>query len=169
MIRKIYVTPAQVSGYVHEIIRGINYDDWRPDYIVGLSRGGLTPALMLSHYLRIPMHTLEISLRDGGKQVSDLGMAEDAFGYEAEPKKILIVDDINDSGATMNWLKADWQAGCLPNSERWSEVWNQNVRFAVLHDNQSSEFSDVDYAAVDINKVEDDCWIVYPWENWWSL
>jgi hypothetical protein len=57
----------------------------------------------------------------------------------------------------------------LPNSERWSEVWNQNVRFAVLHDNQSSEFSDVDYAAVDINKVEDDCWIVYPWENWWSL
>jgi hypothetical protein len=40
------------------------------------------------------------------------------------------------------------------------------VRFAVLIDNLSSNFSrKVDYSAKEINKAEKDVWIVYPWER----
>jgi xanthine phosphoribosyltransferase len=169
-MKKIYVTTDQVSGYVHEIIRGMNQDNWRPDYIVGLTRGGLVPANMISQYLGVPMHALHVSLRDNNEKdcESNLWMSEDAYGYLTDPKKILIVDDINDSGATLNWIKRDWEGGCLPQEEKWEDIWSNTTRFAVLVDNQASEFVGINYAAEEINKAEEDCWIVFWWEEWWK-
>ena len=174
-MKKVYYTDSIVKGQVHDIIRAIQKDNWRPDYVVGLTRGGLVPANMISQYLDVPMETLKVSLRDGNECESNCWMAEDAFGYPVYDamasgngrKNILIVDDINDSGVTLNWIKQDWQSGCLPDDERWAEVWNQNVRFAVLVDNQDSKFHDIDYSSLEINKAEEDCWIVFPWEEWW--
>jgi hypothetical protein len=43
------------------------------------------------------------------------------------------------------------------------------VRVAVLVDNESSKSEiPVSYSAVDLNKAEEDCWIVFPWEEWWQ-
>jgi len=178
-MKKIYYSWSDVNGAVLEIARTISNSGWRPDYIVGLARGGLTPAVMLSQYLEIPMHSLQASLRDSKlAPESNLWMAEDAFGYVVSPnqhqgtvdifsrKDILIVDDINDTGATINWIKKDWPAGCLPNDSQWDSVWHNNVRFAVLTNNLASQ-ADVDYSAWEVNKAEEDCWLVYPWETFW--
>jgi hypoxanthine phosphoribosyltransferase len=81
-------------------------------------------------------------------------------------KNILVVDDINDTGATFNWIKQDWQSSCLPNEENaWDTVWENNVRFATLTNNDASDFDDVRYTCHEINKAEEDVWLVYPWEN----
>ena len=189
-MKKVYVTWQDVKGGVSDIARQLQKDNWRPDYVVGLTRGGLIPAVMLSQYLEIPCETLKVSLRDSGECESNLWMAEDAFGYvpkeergnvhievsmlpiredSSNPdlkKNILIVDDINDTGATISWIKKDWRSGCLPNSHAWSNIWHNNVRFAVLTNNLSSK-EEVDYSANEINKAEEDCWIVYPWEEFW--
>lgn len=179
-MKKVYYSWKEVQGAVLDIARQMAADDWKPDYIVGLTRGGLIPANLLSQYTGIKMHTLNVSLRDSdlGPE-SNLWMAEDAFGYVPDSnkndvrhdmalaKKILIVDDINDSGATLNWIKEDWKSGCLPDNTRWSNVWGNNVRTAVLTHNQASEFTDPDYHVWTVNKAEDDCWLVYPWEDFW--
>jgi hypothetical protein len=47
-------------------------------------------------------------------------------------------------------------------------VWNSNVRFAVLVDNNASQFRTIDYSAVDIDKSKEPSWIVFPWEDWWK-
>jgi hypoxanthine phosphoribosyltransferase len=162
---KIYYNEKTVKSWIHDIIRAMNADGWRPDYIVGLTRGGLVPATMLSHYLDVPMHTLKVSLRDDvdGPE-SNLWMAEDAFNMT---KEILIVDDINDTGATLNWIREDWQSSCLPDSKDWKLVWGNNVRTAVMINNEASEFADVDYVGMSINKLEEPVWCVFPWEEWW--
>jgi hypothetical protein len=143
------------------------------------------------------MYSLDVSLRDvqgGPGPESNYWMAEDAFGYvprsyaadsdqlmtetllggdgsfdyTMHAKNILVVDDINDTGATLNWIQQDWRDGCLPSHPRWDGVWGRNVRVAVLYDNESSNNRmTINYSAVDINKAEDDSWIVFPWEDWW--
>ena len=119
-MKKQLVTWTDVEHQVQEILRQMHRDEWMPDYVVGLTRGGLAPANMISQYLDIPMHTLKVKLRDHADTESNLWMAEDAFGSnETGGMNILIVDDINDSGATLNWIKQDWQSSCLPYDERW--------------------------------------------------
>ena len=169
-MNKIYYTWQDVEHHTQEILRQIHADAWRPDYVVGLTRGGLVPANLISQYLGCRMETLKVSLRDDTECESNLWMAEDAFGHEMEqPKNILIVDDINDSGATLNYIREDWPSGCFPDNPRWTEVWGSNVRVAVLVDNESSKSEiPISYSAVDINKAEQDSWIVFPWEEWWQ-
>ncbi len=189
-MKKHFYSWRDVQGAVLDISRQLYTDNWRPDYIVGLARGGLVPAVMLSQYLGVPCESLKVSLRDGGQCESNLWMAEDAFGYipleerqdaefeithlpvtgdSSDPKRrknILIVDDINDTGATIDWLKKDWQSGCLPNDTAWNRIWGQNVRFATLTNNLASKET-VEYSVWEVNKADDDVWLVYPWEDFW--
>lgn len=184
--KKVYYKNKDVKSWVHNIIRQMDADNWRPDYIVGLTRGGLIPATMLSHYLNVRMETLKVSLRDdcGCGPETNCWMPEDAIGYvsgfdgEADiayrtpenRKNILIVDDINDSGHTLNWIRQDWESSVagVAGREIWDQIWGNSVRVAVCINNDASEFKDVDYTALTINKLEDPVWIVFPWENWWE-
>lgn len=167
-MNKKYYTNNQIAAMVHSIIRQMIQDNWKPDYIVGINRGGLIPALMLSHYLRIPMETLKVSLRDYGSTESNCWMAEDAIGWQMDkPKNILIVDDINDTGATINWIKKDWEASVRMHNDDWEKVWNYSTRFAVLVDNDASPI-EVNYVGESINKAEDPQWCIFPWECWWE-
>lgn len=176
-MNKRYINDAEHKKLVSNIVRQIVLSDWRPDMVVGITRGGLTAATMISHYFDVPMHALKISLRGGQEDCeSNLWLSEYAFGYELNDnidyasncKNILIVDDINDSGATFNWLMQDWQSSCLPNDPRWSNVWNQNVRFAVVIDNTASKSNvAMDFVGEEITKKPDD-WIVFPYESWWA-
>lgn len=150
---------------VRDIAMGMYKDEWRPDYIVGITRGGLVPAVMLSHMTGIPMHTLCVQLAADGlaeNTESNCWMAEDAFGYEKDPKNILILDDINRGGDAMEWIMKDWQSGCLPNNEKWDQVWHNNVRFASLLSNPNS-IVDTDYWSEEFSDEEEN-WIEFPWE-----
>ena len=178
---KIYYNWEDMESQVHHITKQMYADNWRPDYVVGLTRGGLTPAVLLSHWLGCPMYALHVRLLDGNEEDCEHNtwMAEDALGavnHNTDPtnearwdpkyrKNILIVDDINDSGATINWIKQNWPSGCFPDGP-WDRIWGHNVRFATLVNNTGSD-AEVDYASVDIDKLEHpDTWIVFPWEDW---
>ena len=73
---KRYITWDQVEGLVSELANLIRYDFSDIDSIYGIPRGGLIPAVMLSHKLGIPI-SKKITLTS------------------------LIVDDICDSGVTL--------------------------------------------------------------------
>ena len=183
-MNKKYYTYKDVHSAANSICLQMYNDNWRPDYVVGITRGGLPLAVRISNLLNCRMETLKVKLRDaenGEECESNLWMAEDAFGYVSEldrdgifehntsdpanKKNILIVDDINDTGATFDWIKKDWTSGCLPDSPNWDTVWGQNVRFAVMTENLSSFFWQVQYHWDECNKAENDVWLVYPWED----
>lgn len=192
-MKKLLVSQSNLNKLVIKLCKDIEDSKWRPDYVVGLTRGGLIPAVMISEYFDLRCETLKVSLRDGGECESNLWMAEDAFGYipleerqnaefeisglpvkgdASDPiirKNILVVDDINDTGATFNWLMEDWQSGCLPNDRAWKSIWNNNVRFAVLYNNQASNcLVNMDYVGKTIDKSKNNVWVDFPWESWWK-
>lgn len=183
-MQKLIINDRDYKNLVSKICHDITISGWRPDYVVGITRGGLLPAIMISHYFNIRCETLKVSLRDGSEQESNLWMAEDALGYVPEEiraenggfhhlekykKNILIVDDINDSGATLNWILKDWPSGCFPDIPEWKQVWNSNVRFATIVDNLASKCEvPIDYVGMEVNKAEKDVWIEFPYEDWWT-
>ena len=169
MIKKRHISWNKAGALLHEVMR--NMKGWQPDYVVGIVRGGCFPAGMYSHYAGIPMYTIKVQLADGaGENKEDdtecnAWMAEDAING----KNILIMDDINDSGSTFNWLKNDWRQSAMPADARWQNdiIFGHNVKTACLIDNGPSTF-DCEYSGTIINKVDDPCWIVFPWEEWWN-
>jgi len=150
---KKFYSWADIEKMCNQLINQLYKDDWKPDYIVGITRGGNVPATILSNMTGIRCEALKVALRDGesGKSGDSIEwMALDAL----EGKKILIVDDINDTGATFKWISNDWKLNG-----------QDNVRFATLTENLSSEFDGVNYWCDEVNKAEKDVWLVYPWEN----
>ena len=111
------------------------------------------------------MHALDVRFRDTDPQYdgpeSNLWMAEDAL---ADGKKILIIDDINDTGKTLSWIREDWVAS-MGGASYNASAWGDTVRTACLVDNQASGFDGMDYTALEINKMEEDVWVVFPWEG----
>ena len=163
MIKKHYYSWQDIEDMCTNIVKQMYASNYTPDYIVGITRGGNIPATILSNMLNIPCDAVKISLRDDTSPLeSNKRMALDAH----KGKNILIVDDINDTGATFNWIVDDWQANCLPNDTHWRNVWCENVRFAVITDNLASDFKfKTHYSCHEVNKSEEDVWLVYPWEN----
>ena len=76
VVEKRYLTWDQVDGLVDELATQVKSEFTNIDSIYGIPRGGLIPAVMLSHKLGIP-YSDKITL------------------------KSLIVDDICDSGVTL--------------------------------------------------------------------
>ena len=121
--------------------------DWEPEAIVGLTRGGLIPAVQSSHMFNVKLYTLNISLRDGKAPSTKFDWKQmEKYG------RILIVDDINDSGATLFAVHDQFYGRAL-----------QNPKFATLLSKRSSKMS-VDYVGEHINSTKESDWIVFPWE-----
>ena len=152
MSDKIYYTWTQIqeaSRLIADNARDMGYDA-----VIGIQRGGLIPAVIISHELEIPMHSVNCSLRDHVPKPAMINIPTaklDAQHVEHR-QKYLCVDDINDSGETFRFLQDMFD-------ER-----NLDVDYAVIHDNVPSEFS-VDYWVEKIDKDTNPVWIVYPWEK----
>jgi len=69
--------------------------------------------------------------------------------------RLLFVDDINDSGGTITYIR-DLLGG--------NGCDTTNLRFAVLIDNERSK-AQVDYWTDKIDRDEDKRWFVFPWES----
>jgi hypoxanthine phosphoribosyltransferase len=180
-MKKTYYNYGEVEQCCFSIVKQMSKDKWVPDMVVGITRGGLLPSILISNWFDCNLETLKVSLRRDEDCESNLWLPEYAIGYvpseergesgtmidPAYRKNILIVDDINDTGATLNWIKTDWQQNCLPNNSVWESVWNNNVKVATLFNRESSNSEiKVDYTGFNINLDNDPGWIVFPWESW---
>ena len=146
-----YVPYETFLADLEAIARRLAADDWKPDFLVGVGRGGLVPAAYLSHRTGITM--LSVDHSSGDAAFAD-ELLEKLAAKSREGSNILIVDDINDSGTTINYLRqvlADH--GCS----------EPHIRVAVLINNQRSK-ARVEYAGTDMDRSADKRWFVFPWE-----
>lgn len=136
---------------VHYVAARIRESGWNPDFIIGIGRGGLIPAVFLSHATGMPMLSVdhssalpdfsaELLVKLAGRSLND---------------RLLFVDDINDSGSTITHVKTALR-------EAGGDA--ANVRFATLIDNVVSA-EQVDYRFRMIDRTVNKDWFVFPWEQ----
>ena len=79
------------------------------DRVIGISRGGLIPAVLIGSHLQIKrIESAQVRFYDGDKKLSGpilVGAAPSPCGPSGDPCRTLIVDEILDSGSTMNFLR----------------------------------------------------------------
>ena len=75
------------------------------DLIVGISRGGCIPAVCLSHALKVPTTMIDVSTRDGAN-IHPISLSEFFMGVYEDYSSVLIVDDLIDSGRSMDIILA---------------------------------------------------------------
>lgn len=127
------VSFGEIQEAIEDIAETFKY---KTKLIVGITRGGLVPAVMLSHKMNIPMKTVQIQLRDSTEPLE----LESLRVYNS--RDVLFIDDINDTGETIKLI------------QEYAPLAN----FATVHKKKESIIRNAYY-----HKVVDD-WIVYPWE-----
>lgn len=129
----------------------------RFDVVLAITRGGLIPATLLCELfeLRTVLSATVIFYTDDGEPF--FGMTEPRFLSFPSPsalqgRRVLIVDDVWDSGRTANAVHA-----------RVSRVNPASVKVAVLHFKPTQNI----FASVmpDFYGEVTDKWVVYPWER----
>jgi len=154
MIKKWYDW-KEMRRDVNTLCREIVLAKFDPDVIVGISRGGLLPGVMMSHWLQKPFKPIKAALRDFPEWEDYLPRKTD--------KRVLIVDDVCDSGKTFHKIK-NYITG--PRKGDPMEV-QCDVRFAALWWNNECNF-EPHYYAQECAKDSEDIWIHFPWEHWWN-
>ena len=145
-----YLPYQRFLDELEAVAQAIEGDGWRPDFLVGIGRGGLVPAAYLSH--RIGIQMLSVDHSSGEHGFADALLDRLAEKIRAG-SRILIVDDINDSGGTIAYLRAaiDGKSGDPA-----------GLRIAVLVHNVRSP-AKAEYRGSEIDRDADKRWYVFPW------
>lgn len=146
---KQYFTMIQIRNAMEKICDQMTEDNFEPDVIMGINRGGCIPGIYMSHRLHKPHEVLDIRLRDHKSDPETINLMDAMVAN----KKVLIVDDINDTGSTFQFIYD------LFGNEK-------NIKYASLIHNTPSKFDKLDYWCYTIDKEVHPCWIVFPWEQW---
>jgi len=146
----INVSKEEIDDMICHLAEKIKKSNKRFDEIVGIANGGLYISKPLSEKLDIPHSEVRISFyQDGMEKNSDAIIEQRTFIIDNN-KKYLLVDDLIDSGATLNCFK-----------DYFKMVQNFNFEMACLYWYPEGIFGGMP----DYYIKEKYAWIVFPWER----
>lgn len=90
-----------LDDLMERIISDLGED--RYECVVAIARGGLLPGILCARYLNMPMETIPITFRSDDKTplYSEPRILASVPRESIDNKKILLVDDVSNSGATL--------------------------------------------------------------------
>ncbi len=97
----------QVEEMCYDLSELIKKDNYNPDVLLGIARGGLGPLLMLSYSLDVRnIATVPLEFYDKNKQAKNKVKQLMTFDIKnlKKYKKILVVDDVADTGQTLDYI-----------------------------------------------------------------
>lgn len=117
------------------------------DAVVGIARGGFPPARFLCDFLNIErLYSIQIKhYGSGAEQKEKAEILNENIG-KITNKKILLADDVNDSGKSLQAASGLLQSASV-------------LKTAVLHEKNTTEIK-ADFAGETIDEWK---WLIYPW------
>lgn len=149
VIDKVCITWDEISQNVENIHNITKLNDTDDIAIIGISRGGLIPAVMLSQLKNnSAVFTVGIKSYSGTKRGKDIVYQTPSLDTLSPYKTIYLVDDICDTGITFKHLLEKQFAGL-------------NIKTISLFYRSNSLYCPNYYGT----KLLDESWVVFPWEK----
>lgn len=123
----------------------------RPKLIIGIARGGLVPARLLSDFLSLPVASYTVSSYEDLKQKKEEKMLFDVGG-RLDGQHVLLVDDVSDTGMTFARAK-----------KYLTKLGAEKITTAAIFSKPSS------LLPPDIYARETDAWIIFPFDMYENL
>lgn len=146
----VHLTWSEVSLAIDHIANRIHLDYFGPDVLIGITRGGLVPAVLLSHRLNIRnVEVIKAKYYDRGYYPSRLSKKPVVgdIDFDTEFRIALLVDDIAGTGDTISAVRSRLEE---------EEI---SVRTATLAKNKRCPI-EIDYYFATV-----DDFVVFPWEG----
>ena len=143
------VTWNEFYDLAKSLSRLIKSSGWRPDLVVAIGRGGYVPARVVCDFLVFDLLTsMKVEHWGIGAQKRDEALVRFPLATGVSGQKILIVDDVTDTGDTLTTAVGYVES-----------LGPKETRTAVLQHKISSEFKPDYYS----EKITEWRWIIYPW------
>ncbi|MBN2459872.1 phosphoribosyltransferase [Candidatus Woesearchaeota archaeon] len=145
-MEKHHVSFEELVTLCKELAEKVRKSKFKPDVMIGISRGGWVPARFLSEYLGVELlASIGVKSYDDCKKHCKPYVFED-LGLKVKGLKVLVVDEVVDTGESLEVVK-----------EYLDSFSPSEVKFAVLHCKPWSKFKP------DFSVRQTDKWVVYPW------
>ena len=145
-----YVAPTWNQTYkmLLDLAEQMNDDGFKPDIIVGVARGGMIPARVLSDLLENPnLTTVRTECYGDVEDVKTEPALTQQISTCVKGKKVLIVDDVADTGRSLKLVK-----------DHLIENDAQEIKVATLYRKPWSSLKP-DYCEKETLQ-----WVVFPWD-----
>jgi hypoxanthine phosphoribosyltransferase len=149
-INCVVKTWQELHDYAKQTADRIKGSDFHPDIIIGLSRGGLVPARLFCDFLHVK-NCFTIKVDHWGLTATKDGKARltHKLDMDLTGKKVLIVDDITDTGQSMELAK-----------KHIEELNPSEIKTATLVHLNNSKYTPDFYG-----HERPWAWIVFPWNH----
>jgi len=160
MVEKLYYRYEQMHNLcINSSNQLIN--DFNPEVILAIGGGGLIPARMLRSSINVPIYVVSLSAYDeNNNSLNEPQIVQWTDFENIRNKRILIVDEVDDTRKTLKYL-----VNKLVNEE---QINRENLGIFVLHNKlkvKEIDLNDLDVGYYNSGENVEDLWIVYPWEN----
>lgn len=148
------VMPCEMLGWqqVHHASRSLaqqlRRSGFAPQLIIAIGRGGYVPARLLADYLDLMCLSAIRIEHYHGAQKQRQARVKYPLGHEIKGQKILLVDDVSDSGDTYQ-VALDYLNTLQPGE----------IKTAALHHKSVSRYTPDFYAEA----ISEWRWLIYPW------
>lgn len=139
---------SRIYNMLLRLSEKIKRDCFRPDVIIGVSRGGWPPARILSDLLENPnLANVRVEFYVGVAETNNEPKLTQPVSVDVKGKLVLVVDEVADTGKSLRLIK-----------EHLLEEGAQDVKIATVF------YKPWSIVVPDYYAAETDKWIVFPWE-----
>ena len=149
---KIYYSYNTIHNIIVSKIHNIK--EFNPDFIIAIGGGGLIPARIIRSHINVPILVITVSLYNGDKKGSKINVIQ-WINNNLKDKKILIVDEIDDTRTTLDF--------CIKKLKEENNA--NNIGVFVVHNKIKKKESDLKNIKYMYGEEIKDNWVVYSWDQ----
>jgi hypoxanthine phosphoribosyltransferase len=139
----------QIYGLLLNLANKVRKTGFKPDVIVGVSRGGWPPARVMSDLLENPkLANVTAEFYVGVAETKGKPVITQPVSIPVKDKKVLVVDDVADTGESLRLVRAHLK-----------EQGASEVKIATIY------YKPWSVLIPDYYEKETRAWIIFPWER----